>query len=167
MVMSVHTALELSHWLRLVRTCSDDDMADLVSVLGLRECLPSRFLASLEDDADLTICYRTAIICYGVTCSVQAPREMQLKAILSDYCGNDRLVSVGTGSGKTLPIALNVLLDDPDKKLITLVLSPLKSLQVTQESDFNSRYGILTVVVNEDTPREDSWWNVSILVSIL
>ena len=71
------------------------------------------------------------------------------------------LVSAGTGSGKTLPIALNVLLDDPDNNHVTLTLSPLKRLQVTQESDFNTRYGIPTVVINEDTPREDSWWNVS------
>ncbi|KAF8257378.1 P-loop containing nucleoside triphosphate hydrolase protein, partial [Lactarius quietus] len=67
-----------------------------------------------------------------------------------------------TGSGKTLPIALNVLLDDPDKHLITLTLSLLKHLQMTQESDFNSRYGIPTIVINEDTPREDSWWTDNI-----
>jgi replicative superfamily II helicase len=98
----------------------------------------------------------------SITGSVQVPREMQLRAILSDSQGKDTLVSVGTGSGKTLPITLNVLLDDPDKNLITLTLSLLKCLQVTQESDFNTQYGIHTVVVNEDTPREDLWWNMSI-----
>ncbi|KAF8256918.1 hypothetical protein EI94DRAFT_1480977, partial [Lactarius quietus] len=85
---------------------------------------------------------------------------MQLKAVLLDYHGKDNLVSAGTGSGKTLPIALNVLLDDLDKQLLTVTLSPLKRLQVSQESDFNTRYGIPTVVINEDTPREDAWWNV-------
>ncbi|KAH8987871.1 hypothetical protein EDB92DRAFT_1801162, partial [Lactarius akahatsu] len=68
--------------------------------------------------------------------------------------------STGTESGKTLPIALNALLDDPDRKLLTLTFSPLKHLQVTQESDFNSWYHIPTVVINEDTPREDMWWTV-------
>jgi hypothetical protein len=134
---TVHTAPELSQWLRLIQAFSGGELGDLVSVLGLHERLPSGFLATL-DDADLTICYRAAIICYGVTGSVQVPRKMQLKAVLSDYHGKDTLVSAGTGSGKTLPIALNVLLDDPDKDLITLTLSPLKRLQMTQESDFNS-----------------------------
>jgi ATP-dependent helicase YprA (DUF1998 family) len=40
----------------------------------------------------------------SITGSVQVPREMQLRAILSDSQGKDTLVSVGTGSGKTLPI---------------------------------------------------------------
>ncbi|KAF8273935.1 hypothetical protein EI94DRAFT_1563327 [Lactarius quietus] len=89
---------------------------------------------------------------------------MQLNAILSNYHGKDTLVSAGTGSGKTLPIALNVLLDDPDKCLITLMLSPLKHLQMTQESDFNSQYSIPTIVINEDTLREDSWWSVMLFI---
>ena len=74
----------------------------------------------------------------------------------SQFCGQS------TGSGKTLPIALNILLDDPARHPITMMLSPLKRLQVTQESDFNSQYSIPTVVINEDTPREDSWWTVCI-----
>ncbi|KAF8264463.1 hypothetical protein EI94DRAFT_1512215, partial [Lactarius quietus] len=85
---------------------------------------------------------------------------MQLKAVLSDYHGKDTLVSVGTGTSKTLPITLNILIDDLDKQLITVTLSPLKHLQVLQESDFNTCYGIPTIVINEDTPREDGWWNV-------
>ncbi|KAI9463684.1 P-loop containing nucleoside triphosphate hydrolase protein [Lactarius psammicola] len=130
-------------------------------MLGLRERLPAGFLDTLDED-DLTICYRAAVMCYGVTGSAQVPREMQLKAVLSDYHGKDTLVSAGTGSGKTLPIALNVLLDDPDNRLVTVMLSPLKRLQVTQESDFNTRYGISTVVINEDTPREDAWWTENV-----
>jgi replicative superfamily II helicase len=163
---TVPTTLELSQWLRIIRACSGNELCDLVSLLGLRERLPSEFLATLDDD-DLTVCYRAAIICYGVTGSVQVPREMQLKAVLSDYHGRDTFVSAGTGSGKTLPIALNVLLDDPDKNLVTITLLPLKRLQVTQETDFNTRYGIPTVVINEDTPREDSWWSVSDSCQIL
>jgi superfamily II DNA helicase RecQ len=72
---------------------------------------------------------------------------MQLKAILSDSQGKDTLVSMGTGSGKTLPITLNVLLDDPDKHLVKLTLSQLKHLQMTQELDFNSQYGIPIVIM--------------------
>ncbi|KAH8982329.1 hypothetical protein EDB92DRAFT_1776639, partial [Lactarius akahatsu] len=75
--------------------------------------------------------------------------------------GEDCLISAGTGSSKTLPIALNVLLDDPDASLISLIILLLKCLQVTQESNFNSQYGIPAVVINEDMPREDVWWSVS------
>jgi replicative superfamily II helicase len=67
---------------------------------------------------------------------------MQLRAILADRLGKESLISAGTGSGKTLPIAINILLDNPAKNLITLTLSPLTRLQATQEKDFVSRYGI-------------------------
>lgn len=69
--------------------------------------------------------------------------------------------TAGTESSRTLPIVLNALLDTPHKHLVTLVILPLKHLQITQENDFNKRYGIPTVVINEDTPREDAWWTVS------
>jgi hypothetical protein len=54
-------------------------------------------------------------------------------------------VASGTGSGKTLPMALTILLDDPADHWITITISPLKHLQVTQKSDFNQIYGIRTV----------------------
>ena len=159
----VHTAPNLSQWLQFIRACSGDELGELVHVLGLHDRLPSGFLATL-DDANLAVCYRAAIICYGVTGSVKVPCEMQLRVVLSDSQGKDMIVSAGAGSGKTLAIALNILLDDPDDNLVTLLVtlthSPLKHLQVTQESNFNTCYGIPTVVINEDTPREDSWWNV-------
>ncbi|KAF8258083.1 P-loop containing nucleoside triphosphate hydrolase protein, partial [Lactarius quietus] len=31
-----------------------------------------------------------------------------------------------------------------------------------QESDFNTQYGIPTVVINEDTPRDDAWWTENV-----
>ncbi|KAF9034284.1 P-loop containing nucleoside triphosphate hydrolase protein [Panaeolus papilionaceus] len=68
----------------------------------------------------------------------------------------DVLVSAGTGSGKTLPVALAVLLQDPDDHRITITVSPLKRLQSTQANEFIKRYGIQTVVVNDTTSREDS-----------
>lgn len=59
-------------------------------------------MGTLDKD-DFNFCYRAAIICYGATGSIQVPREMRLKAVLSDYHGKDTLVSAGsTGSGKTL-----------------------------------------------------------------
>jgi len=64
-------------------------------------------------------------------------------------------------------MALNILLDDSAKNHVTLTLSPLKQLQVTQMDDFNYHYGIPTVVINEDTPRDKTWWNVSLIYSTL
>ena len=90
---------ELSQWLSLMRMCSGDELCDLVLVLGLCECLPTGFLATLNNDEDLMLCYQVAVICYGVTGSIQVPCEMQLKAVLSDFHGKDTLISAGTGSG--------------------------------------------------------------------
>ena len=128
--------------------------------------LPTTFLATLDDEAR-AICFRASLICYSVTRGTQVPREMQLRAVLADQTEQDSLVAAGTGSGKTLPMALNILLDDPSKKLTTVTISPLKRLQATQENDFNTRYSIPTVVINEDTPREDEWWKVSTCTSTL
>lgn len=86
---------------------------------------------------------------------------MQLQAILADQHGHDLLISAGTGSGKTLPMALNILLDDPSGHGITLTISPLKRLQSTQQHNFANQYMINTVAINEDTPRDDQWWDVS------
>jgi replicative superfamily II helicase len=91
----------------------------------------------------------------------KALRVMQLCTVLADQHEKDYLIAAGTGSGKTLPMALNILLEDPAKNWITITISPLKRLQSTQETDFNTQYGIPTVVINEDTPRDDAWWNAS------
>lgn len=154
------TVLGLNEHLEYIQTCPPHSLDGLVSNLGLHKRLPVSYLDTLDED-DKATCYRAALICYSVTGSAQVPREMQLRVILANQNRRDCLVSAGTGSGKTLPIVLNALLDDPDKSLVTLTLSPLKRLQVTQESDFNSCYGIPTVVINKDTPRDDAWWSVS------
>ncbi|KJA24296.1 hypothetical protein HYPSUDRAFT_136436 [Hypholoma sublateritium FD-334 SS-4] len=85
---------------------------------------------------------------------------MQLRSILADQLKKDSLVSAGTGSGKTLPIAINILLDDPSKNKVTITISPLKRLQATQQEDFKSRYGIRTFAINDDTPHDEAWWTV-------
>ena len=154
------TVLGLCEHLEYIRTCPVLSLVQLVSNLQLHGRLPVPFLNTLNE-GDKIICYRAALLCYSVTGSTQVPREMQFKVILAIHNGKDSLVSAGTGSGKTLPIALSMLLDDPMKKLVTLTLSPLKRLQMTQESDFNTRYSIPTVVINEDTLREEAWWTVS------
>ncbi len=145
--------------LLFLRTSHLDILKEQLASLDLNaELVPTQFLETLNEK-DKTTCYRATLLCYTV-CK-QVPREMQLRTLLADVKGKDCLVSAGTGSGKTLPIALKILLDDPTKNLITLTLSPFKRLQKTQETDFTTRYQILTAVINEDTPRDDTWWSVS------
>ena len=134
-----------------IRKYSSENVVEHISTLDLLSRLPTDFLNSL-DDKDRVICFRASLLCYCVTNGAQIPREMQLRAVLADQHEKDYLVAAGTGSGKTLPMALNILLEDMTKNWITLTISPLKRLQSTQETDFNTRYGIPTVVINEVTP---------------
>jgi len=153
------TCPTLEERLQMIREYSYVDLSEQISHLSLDDELPSPYLATLDDD-DRATCFRATLLCHCVTGGTQVPREMQLKAVLADQHGDNSLIAAGTGSGKTLPMALNILLDDPKKKLTTITLSPLKRLQATQENDFNTRYGIRTVIINEDTPRDDKWWAV-------
>ncbi|KAF8169075.1 hypothetical protein BJ912DRAFT_835350, partial [Pholiota molesta] len=75
------------------------------------------YLAELTD-AERAICHRASVVCWSVTEGKQVPRKMQLRAILADRLGKESLISARTGSGKTLPIAINILLDDPSKNLV-------------------------------------------------
>ena len=151
----------LNEKLDYLRKCSPEDISSLVSKAIPQERLPNEYVSTLPDK-DKTVCLRAVMICWSVTASRLVPREMQLRVVLADFRGYDVLVAAGTGSGKTLPIALCILLDDPEANWINLTISPLKRLQVTQESDFNTCFGIPTVTINEDTPRDDEWWKVSL-----
>jgi len=153
----------LNEKLDYFRNCSPNDISHLVTTIIPQDRLPLQYLENLSNE-DRTVCYRAAMICWAVTRSTMVPREMQFRTVLSDLRRRDCLVAAGTGSGKTLPIALCTLLDDPAANIVTITISPLKRLQVTQESDFNSRFRIPTVTINEDTPRDIDWWNVRKLI---
>ena len=153
----------LDEQLNYFRKCSPEDISGLVTLVISEDRLPLQYLESLSYE-DRTICYRAAMICWAVTQSTIVPREMQFRVVLSDFQKRDCLIAAGTGSGKTLPIALCILLDDPAANFVTITISPLKRLQVTQESDFNSRFRIPTITINEDTPRDIDWWNVRSLL---
>lgn len=108
-----------------------------------------------------TIALRACLMCWTASLSKLVPREMQLQHVIGDRTGQNTLVSAGTGSGKTLPMALCILLDDPEENKVTLTLSPLKRLQITQEHDIPLKFGVPTLVINEDTPRQEAWWAAS------
>jgi len=93
---------------------------------------PFEYLEQLDEKDRLTA-RRACPLSWFATGEIQVPREIvQLPSCLATFNSKDSLLYAGTGSGKTLPIALNLLLEDPAKKLITLTISPLKRLQITQ-----------------------------------
>ncbi|KAF4618097.1 hypothetical protein D9613_012644 [Agrocybe pediades] len=150
----------LDEKLSFFRSCSAAELPGLVfSVLPVHQ-LPGSYLESLSAE-DSAVCLRACMICWAITEGTMVPREMQLRTVVADYHGQDTLISAGTGSGKTLPIALCIHLDNPSDHRINLTVSPLKRLQVTQESDFNKRFHIPTLVINDDTSTENAFWNVN------
>ena len=95
------------------------------------EWLPLVYWNVLSNKDQITAS-RACLLAYAVTGGMQVPRELQLQACLATYHAHDSLIDTGTGSGKTLPIALNLLLDNPQLKKISLTISSLKHLQVMQ-----------------------------------
>jgi hypothetical protein len=93
--------------------------------------LPLAYLNSLSAD-DATICLRAIMICWVMSRKAMVPREMQLRVVLADVHAKDALVAAGTGSGKTLPIALCILLDDPEANYLSITISPLKRLVMSR-----------------------------------
>ncbi|KAG5641255.1 hypothetical protein DXG03_005649 [Asterophora parasitica] len=163
--------------LNSIRLLTGNELQEQLDSTVPSNMLPLGYISQLSAPERTTVnC--AILLAWTVTNGTQAPREMQLRATLATYYGQDSVVNAGTESGKTLPIALNILLDDPQAQGITLTISPLKRLQITQvqsssicilrspdsfqETDFKSRYGIPTIAVNKDTPREDKYWHENI-----
>ena len=143
----------LDQRLQVLRNLSSRNISDLASQKIPEDKVPVTYLAGLNEKEHI-LCLRASLICLKVTDGAQIPREMQLRAVVADQNGGDSLTSAGTGSGKTLPIALNFLLDDPSTEPVTLTISPLKQLQSMQADDFSKKYNVPTLTINEDTPRE-------------
>ncbi|KAG6843060.1 hypothetical protein H0H93_002422, partial [Arthromyces matolae] len=156
--MDIDNDLRLAEKLKYVREMPQEQLLQLVNQEIPSEKLPSVYLEQL-DDADRSTAYRACMLAWIVTERTQVPRELQLRAFLATFHGHDSLISAGTGSGKTLVIILSLLLDNPAEHSLSITISPLKRLQATQAEDMNKRYQIPTVAINEDTPRNDEFWN--------
>lgn len=87
------------------------------------------------------------------------PREFQLTATMAIMSGQDSLVDVGTGAGKTMCMILPCLLAPAT---VAIVFSPLKRLQTVQVLGF-AHYQINAIAINEDTPNDPDIWKVCIL----
>ena len=76
------------------------------------------------EDVDLDVLAGKASQVYG-----KQPFKWQLDTALAILCGEDAIIDVGTGSGKTLCFSLPLLLDEKD---INIIVSPLTALMVDQ-----------------------------------
>jgi hypothetical protein len=118
------------------------------------------YRSTLNDD-DHTITLKLCLLCWSVSNEIFpkpiCPREFQLRASIAAIKKHDCIVDVGTGYGKTLCTILPHLLLPFS---ISVVVSPLKRLQVLQVDEFR-RWGLSTIAINEDTPDTEEVWNVS------
>jgi superfamily II DNA helicase RecQ len=85
------------------------------------------------------------------------PKEFQLTATIAIMSGQDSLIDVGTGAGKTMCMILPCLLASDT---MSVVFSPLKRLQAVQVLTF-AHYQIKAIVINEDTLNNPDLWKVS------
>lgn len=174
---SLETASTFVEWATSASLFQMERFIAANSSLGDR--LPVLFLCGLTI-AKKTTSLRLILLCWHATHEQQCPRSIQLEAALGLEDGNDVFVQAGTGSGKTLTAVLNQLLETSDG--LTMIISPLKRLQashvrytfrgchsdqltlifcpVCQASDMERLYGLTTIVVNDDTPRDNTYWKV-------
>ncbi|KAF8054015.1 P-loop containing nucleoside triphosphate hydrolase protein [Lyophyllum atratum] len=156
--MATHTVPTLAEHLNIIRSLPDHEIRALVASQIPQAKFPSAYVEQLEDN-DRSTAYRVCLLTWTVTGHEQVPRELQLRAFLAMHHGRDSLVDAGTGSGKTLVIVLSLLLDNPQDHHLSITISPLKRLQISQANDFNTQYLIPTLAINDDTPRDNSFWN--------
>ena len=129
--MAATDVLYTENDLQIIRTTTGDQL-----ISRYQDCIPSSqrltdaFVAKL-DPLEQETAYKCCLLLYTVTGRKKIPREFQLEAMLSLLAGRDSLINAGTGSGKTLCMVLPALLDP---KSVSLVVSPLKRLQILQVS---------------------------------
>ena len=117
---------------------------------------------SSYNDPERSIGKRCCLLLGLVTEFKMFPREYQLQVTIATIGNRDSLVDVGTGYGKTLCMILPALYA-PES--ISVVISPLKRLQVVQVAAFE-KYGLRAIAINEDTPKDVELWAVHVLLRI-
>jgi ATP-dependent helicase YprA (DUF1998 family) len=148
---------ELNKILTNIRNSSLDMLKLSYEMTIPTELAPQSSFWKSYTDEKLTIGLRACLAMWAASGKRIVPIEFQLTATIALMSGQDSLVDVGTGYGKTLCMILPSLLDSPGT--ISIVVSPLKRLQVLQVLEFE-RYGIKTVAINEDTPNDPELWKV-------
>jgi superfamily II DNA helicase RecQ len=123
----------LANELESIRNLSGDQLVLKFQGLcssGLTEQLGPDFMANLDDIKRDTV-YKCCLLLSTVTNGKKIPRKFQLEATLALLAGQDTLIHAATGSGKTLCMVLPALFNTAS---VSLVVSPLKRLQVLQVS---------------------------------
>ncbi|KAJ7677144.1 P-loop containing nucleoside triphosphate hydrolase protein [Mycena olivaceomarginata] len=144
----------MPQWLDFIRSLPLGALQDFVKLnITPTLSLANDYIESLDEN-DKTIAIRASALVFVASNKRIVPREYQLQSVLALAHGRDCVVDSGTGSGKTLcQIIPNLLF--PDTTSVTV--SPLKRLQILQAAEF-VRWGIKTVCINEDTPRDAELW---------
>lgn len=114
--------------LKNIRTLTGDSLLSRFLEICSSKRPGHDFLAKLDTTEQDTV-YKCCLLLSTVTEGKKIPREFQLNAVLALLAGKDCLIDAGTGSGKTLCMILPALLDPA---AISLVISPLKRLQILQ-----------------------------------
>ena len=153
-------ASELTHILTDIRNSSLDTLKLSIPA----ELAPPASIWKSYTDEKLAIGLRACLALWEVSGKKMVPKEFQVTTTIALMSGQDSLVDVGTGYGKTLCMILPSLLDSPGT--ISIVISPLKRLQVVQVLEFE-RYGLKTVAINEDTPNDPELWKVWLYVTFV
>lgn len=124
-------------------------------VVPLERRLPDEFWMQYDEKKQM-IGLRASLLLWSHSEYQYLPRKFQLIATMAVMTGQDSLIDVGTGAGKTLCMVLPCMLAP---ETMAIVFSPLKRLQVVQVLEF-SRYHIKAIAINEDTPNNLELWEV-------
>ena len=155
-LMSERESLEMQDLLKL----SDGLMHWAYHLLVLEECqLPVDFWLQYNKKQQAIGIYASLLLWVQSGCE-DLPRVFQVKATIAIMSGQDSLIDVGTGAGKTLCMILPCLLAPTS---VAVIFLPLKHLQVVQVLTF-SRYQIKAIAINEDTLDNVELWKVCTLV---
>ena len=102
-------------------------------------------ISSLGPDPHLDA-LRACLLVFSVSDGRVVPREFQLTAGLAAFWRKHAIINAGTGSGKTLSMVIPLLMDP---EAVSIIVSPLKRLQITQAEELE-RFLLKPLVINQD-----------------
>ncbi|EMD39694.1 hypothetical protein CERSUDRAFT_121909 [Gelatoporia subvermispora B] len=112
---------------------------------GVRLCAKSEFT---DEDPNTQIVFSEKNGAYSVLCGARRAATKATDVSEALLLGLDCLVIAGTGTGKTYPAVMPLLIDDTKQKKV-IVLSPLNDLEVDQTARFR-KMGLTATAVTGD-----------------
>ncbi|THU75978.1 hypothetical protein K435DRAFT_879903 [Dendrothele bispora CBS 962.96] len=110
--------------------------------------LPWAFIEDLNSEFKKMYCYQLCLVCWNATHKTQCPKLLQLEFACAILMRRDIFLEAGTGFGKTLASVLPQMLNDAINDGVTIIISPLKRLQLSQAESIFKKYGLCAVVMN-------------------